>query len=86
MRNRKKPHGDTYKFILMTLLREGPLDFSELEKRLTVLVNQFMLLGYAIIPNKLWLNEDYHYGKRKQRTKEDFDVRVECEDLIKKIK
>jgi len=86
MRNRKKPHGDTYKFILMTLLREGPLDFSELEKRLTVLVNQFMLLGYAIIPNKLWLNEDYHYGKRKQRTKEDFDVRVECEDLIKKNK
>jgi len=86
MRNRNKPRGDTYKFILMALLREGSLDFKELEKRLNILVNQFMILGYSIIPNKLWLIEDHHHGKRKQRTHEDFDVKVECEDLIKKNK
>jgi len=34
MKNRKQLHGDYYKFILMALLKEGPLSLKELEERM----------------------------------------------------
>lgn len=86
MKKRNHPRGDTYKFILMALLKEGPLDFKGLEERLTIFLNQFMILGYSIIPSKFWLDEDSRHRRRDRKPKKDFDVGIECEDLIKKNK
>ncbi|MEA2021783.1 MAG: cation diffusion facilitator family transporter [Candidatus Caldatribacteriota bacterium] len=86
MKKRNHPRGDTYKFILMALLKEGPLDFKGLEERLTIFLNQFMILGYSIVPSKFWLDEDSRHRRRDRKPKKDFDVGIECEDLIKKNK
>jgi len=86
MKKRDHPRGDTYKFILMALLKEGPLDFKGLGERLTIFLSQFMILGYSIIPSKFWLDEDRRHRRRDRKPKKDFDVEVECEDLIKKNK
>lgn len=86
MGNRKSPHGETYKFILMALLKEGPLDFKVLEEKLSIFVNQFMIMGYSIIPSKFWQDEDHHHKRRDRRSKTNFDFEIECEDLIKKNK
>ena len=86
MRNTKSPRGDTYKFILMALLKEGPLDFKGIGERLNIVISQFMILGYSIIPSKFWLDEDSHHRRRDRKPKKDFDVAIECEDLIKKSK
>jgi len=84
MKKRNHPRGDTYKFILMALLKEGPLDFKGLEERLTIFLNQFMILGYSIVPSKFWLDENSLHRRRDRKPKKDFDVGIECEDLIKK--
>jgi len=84
MKKRNHPRGDTYKFILMALLKEGLLDFKELEERLTIFLSQFMILGYSIVPSKFWLDEDSRHRRRDRKPKKDFDVGIECEDLIKK--
>lgn len=86
MKKRNHPRGDTYKFILMALLKEGPLDFKELEERLTIFLSQFMILGYSIVPSKFWLDEDSRHRRRDRKPKKDFDVGIECEDLIKRNK
>ena len=70
----------------MALLKEGPLDFKGLEERLTIFLNQFMILGYSIVPSKFWLDEDSRHRRRDRKPKKDFDVGIECEDLIKKNK
>jgi len=85
LRNRTKTHGDTYKFILMTLLKKGPLNFNQLEEQLTKFVNQFLFLGYSIIPAKIWLFENEH-KRRDNKQKEDFNLAIECKDLIQKGK
>jgi cation diffusion facilitator family transporter len=86
MKKRNHPRGDTYKFILMALLKEGPLDFKGIGERLTIFLSQFMILGYSIVPSKFWLDEDSRHRRRNRKPKKDFDVEVECEDLIKKNK
>ena len=57
MDKNRKTHGDIDRFILMSLLKEGPLDLKTLEEKLNLLINQFMLMGYSIVPSKFWKNE-----------------------------
>ena len=86
MDRRKKLHGDIDKFILMSLLKEGALNLKTLEEKLNLTVNQFMLLGYSIVPAKFWTDEKHRRKERKKRKKDEVDVERECNDLIEKKK
>ena len=86
MNRRKKMHGDIDKFILMSLLKEGALNLKTLEEKLNLTVNQFMLLGYSIVPAKFWTDEKHRRKERKKRKKDEVDVERECNDLIDKKK
>ena len=86
MDRRKKMHGDIDKFILMSLLKEGALNLKTLEEKLNLTVNQFMLLGYSIVPAKFWTDEKHRRKERKKRKKDEVDVERECNDLIEKKK
>jgi len=86
MDRRKKMHGDIDKFILMSLLKEGALNLKTLEEKLNLTVNQFMLLGYSIVPAKFWIDEKHRRKERKKRKKDEVDVERECNDLIEKKK
>lgn len=62
-------HSDTSRFLLMVLIKEGPLTLKELEKRLFLFISQFGL---------------EHGQKRYQNHREAFDVTAEIEQLVRK--
>lgn len=98
MKNRKQLHGDYYRFILMALLKEGPLSLKELEKRTFAFVYHFHGFGYSLheeVEKKVssFLSrfgyqpqEDSSAKMKKWREKheEQIDVELECSDLIEK--
>jgi hypothetical protein len=45
---KRRHHGDFYKFILLALLKKGPLDLNELERMKSVLVSQFEMVSTEI--------------------------------------
>jgi Co/Zn/Cd efflux system component/predicted transcriptional regulator len=89
---KRRRHGDFYKFILLALLKKGPLDINDLEKMKSILVSQFEMVGTefgARIVSSLFSK----FGRpavvrrnRVQRDKsdQDIDIKFECVNLQKK--
>lgn len=97
MRNRERRRRHFHEFILMILLKEGALGLQELEEKMLLLVRQFHLFGYHFaeeVKKKVfgflswfWYQppEDYlEIPKWQQEFEEQFDARLECNDLIEK--
>ena len=89
MSRKRRRHGDFGKFILLALMKEGPLDLDELEKMKSVLVSQFELVGTefgARILSSLFSRLGRPAVTRKSRVKSEqqIDVESECRDLQEK--
>ena len=83
-----KPKGhDIDRFILMRLLKEGPLNLKELEEKTNILFDQFFTFGinlaYNIIPLRIHLDKEL-YRRRDKKQERDFDAENGCGDLIKR--
>ena len=95
---RKHKRASFSRFILMVLLKEGPLNLKELEERTFIFVYHFHGFGYSLhaaVQKKLisflgWLGyrpqEDYSAKLKKWREKHEqqINVQLECKHLIEK--
>jgi len=95
---RKHKRASFSRFILMVLLKEGPLNLKELEERTFIFVYHFHGFGYSLhaaVQKKLisflsWLGyrprEDYSAKMKKWREKHEqqINVQLECKHLIEK--
>jgi cation diffusion facilitator family transporter len=96
MKNSEHPQGGYYKFILMALLKEGPLTLKELEEKTFTLAYHFHGVGYSLhelVEKKVFsyisgfghqIPEDHSRKMKKSREKyeERLDPGLECNDLV----
>ncbi len=95
MKNKNHPQGDYSKYILMALLKEGPLSLKELEEKTFAPVFHFHGFSYSIHKNLEPLFDffsrfkyqppDDNPAKMKEtqgKPEEQPDVKSECDDLI----
>jgi len=97
-RIRKHRRSDFQKYILVVLLKEGPLSLKELEERTFAFVYHFHGFGYSLheeVERKVysflsWFGcqpeEDYSARMKKWREKHEkqIDAELECKDLIER--
>jgi cation diffusion facilitator family transporter len=89
---KRRRHGDFYKFILLALLKKGPLDLNELESMKSVLVSQFEMVGTEF-GTRIVSSFFSKFGRpavirrnraQRERKDQDIDVKLECNNLQKK--
>ena len=93
MSRKRRRHGDFSKFILLALIKEGPLDLDELEKMTSILVSQFELVGTEFgtrIVSSLFSKFGRPAAVRSSRTKQkdsrqEVDIKSECRNLQEKV-
>jgi divalent metal cation (Fe/Co/Zn/Cd) transporter len=89
---KRRRHGDFDKFILLALMKEGPLGLHELEKMTSILVSQFEIVGTEFgtrIVSGLFSKLGRPAIVRKNRIKRErnekkIDIKLECRDLQEK--
>jgi Co/Zn/Cd efflux system component len=89
---KRRRHGDFGKFILLALMKEGPLDLHELERMTSVLVSQFEIIGTEFgtrIVSSLFSKLGRPAIVRRSRIKREkgeqqIDIKLECRDLQEK--
>ena len=92
MSRKRRRHGDFGKFILLALLKEGPLDLDALEKMASILVSQFELVGTELgtrlmssLFSKLGRPAAVRSSRAKRKdSKQELDVKLECQNLQEK--
>ena len=92
MSRKRRRHGDFDKFILLALMKEGPLGLHELEKMTSILVSQFEIVGTEFgtrIVSGLFSKLGRPAIVRKNRIKRErnekrIDIKLECRDLQEK--
>jgi cation diffusion facilitator family transporter len=89
---KRRRHGDFYKFILLVLLKEGSLDLAELEKKASILVSQFEMVG-AEFGTRIVSGVLSKFGRPavarrsrvdRKRSEQQIDIKLECRDLQEK--
>jgi divalent metal cation (Fe/Co/Zn/Cd) transporter len=89
---KRRRHGDFYKFILLVLLKEGSLDLAELEKKGSILVSQFELVG-AEFGTRIVSSVLSKFGRPaiirrsradKKKSEQQIDIKAECQELQEK--
>ena len=72
----KEQIDDKYRFILMVLLREGPLNSKELKDKWFLFTSHFRNFGLSIVPfiNPDKINQSRHYKK-------DIELRTNLDEL-----
>jgi hypothetical protein len=92
MSRKRRRNGDFNKFILLPLLKEGPLYLCKLEKMMSVLVSQFEIIGtesgtriVSSLFSKLGRPAIIRQRRKKrERSKQQIDLKLECHDLQEK--
>ena len=88
----RRRHGDFSKFILLALMKEGPLDLHELEKMTSILVSQFEIVGTEFgtrIVSSLFSKVGRPAIVRRSRIKQEkseqqIGIKLECSNLQEK--
>lgn len=92
MSRKRSRHGDFSKFILLALMKKGPLDLDELEKMKSVLVSQFEMVG-TDFGTRIVSNLFSKFGRpaavrrsraKRQESQQQIDVKLECRELQEK--
>jgi cation diffusion facilitator family transporter len=86
---KRSRHGDFSKFILLALLKSGPLDLVELENMVSILVSQFELIGKEFgtrIVSGFFSKVGRPAAARSSRARRkdstlDLDIKSECQNL-----
>ena len=89
---KRSRHGDFNKFILLALLKEGPLALDELENLASILVSQFEMVGMdfgtrivSSLFSKFWRPATIRLNRAKQKVRQqEIDVKSECRNLQEK--
>jgi Co/Zn/Cd efflux system component len=88
---KRSRHGDFGKFILLALMKEGPLDLDELEKMASILVSQFEIVGIEFgsrivsgIFSKFGRPAAIRPNRAKRKDSQQVDVKSECQNLQEK--
>jgi divalent metal cation (Fe/Co/Zn/Cd) transporter len=89
---KRSRHGDFNKFILLALLKEGPLDLDELKKMASILVSQFEMVGMEFgtrivsgLFSKFGRPATVRLDRAKQKvSKQEVDIQSECRNLQEK--
>jgi cation diffusion facilitator family transporter len=89
---KRSRHGDFHKFILLALLKEGPLDLDELKKMASILVSQFEMVGMEFgtrivsgLFSKFGRPATVRLDRAKQKvSKQEVDIQSECRNLQEK--
>ena len=92
MSRKRSRHGDFNKFILLALLKEGPLALDELENLASILVSQFEMVGMdfgtrivSSLFSKFWRPATIRLNRAKQKVRQqEIDVKSECRNLQEK--
>jgi Co/Zn/Cd efflux system component len=90
MSRRDHHHFDYYRFILIALLKEGPLSQQELVDRTTAMIDQFYTFGisfaFSILPrfgiNPYDMDDRREMRRREQDFKASEECAKECESLL----
>jgi len=89
---KRRRHGDFNKFILLVLLKEGSLDLDELEKKKSILVSQFEMVGTEF-STRIVSSVLSKFGRPaiirrsrvdQKKNEQQIDVKLECHDLQEK--
>jgi len=86
----RRRHGDFHKFILLALIKEGPLNLEELKRMTSIMISQFEIIGLQfrtrIISNflsKFGRPEAIRSSKSKREKDEpEVDINSECQKLL----
>jgi cation diffusion facilitator family transporter len=86
---KRSRHGDFNKFILLALMKEGPLDLDGLENMASILVSQFEMIGIEFgtrivsgIFSKFGRPAAVRSSRNKQKEiKQEVDIESECRNL-----
>jgi cation diffusion facilitator family transporter len=89
---KRSRHGDFNKFILLALLKEGPLALDEIENMTSILVSQFEMVGMEFgtrivssIFSKFGRPAAIRLNRAKQKVRQqEIDVKLECRNLQEK--
>jgi Co/Zn/Cd efflux system component len=89
---KRSRHGDFGKFILLALMKKGPLDLDELEQMVSILISQFELIGKEFgtrivlsIFSKLGRPAATRSSRSKQKdSTQNVDIKSECKILQEK--
>jgi Co/Zn/Cd efflux system component len=89
---KRSRHGDFGKFILLALMKEGPLDLDELEKMASILVSQFEIVGIEFgsrivsgIFSKFGRPAAIRPNRAKRKdSQQEVDIKSECQNLQEK--
>jgi cation diffusion facilitator family transporter len=89
---KRRRHGDFNKFILLALMKEGPLDLHELEKMTSILVSQFEIVGtefgtriVSSLFSKLGRPAMVRRSRiKREKSEQQIDIKLECRDLQEK--
>jgi Co/Zn/Cd efflux system component/predicted transcriptional regulator len=92
MKRERRRHGDFWKFILLALLKKGPLSLEDLEKLTSILVAQFEIVGMEFgtrivsgLFSKLARPAAVRSSKSKRKRDEpEVNVELECKNLFVK--
>ena len=91
MSRKRRRHGDFGKFVLLALLKEGPLDLDELEKMASILVSQFEIVGTEFgtrilsgFFSKFGRPAVIRPNRAKRKDSQQVDVKSECRNLQEK--
>lgn len=85
-------HGDFYKFVLLALLKEGPLKLRQLEDITKIMLSQFELVGVEF-GTRIVSSFFSKFGRpavirsnrnNRRRDELEIDIASECQDLLKK--
>lgn len=89
MSEKRSRHGDFRNFILLVLLKEGPLGLSEIDKKKSILTSQFEMIGtefgarvvsgfFSKFGRPAPLRSD---RVKRQEEKQQVDIEFECQSL-----
>jgi divalent metal cation (Fe/Co/Zn/Cd) transporter len=86
---KRRRHGEFNKFILLVLLKEGSLDLDELEKKKSILVSQFEIVGTEF-GTRIVSSVLSKFGRpavirrsrvNRKKSEQQIDIKLECRDL-----
>jgi hypothetical protein len=86
---KRRRHGDFSKFILLALMKEGPLDLDESEKMVSILISQFEMVGIGFgtrivssLLSKFGRPAAVRSSRDKQKeSKQEVDIKSEYQNI-----
>jgi cation diffusion facilitator family transporter len=90
LNGRRRRHGDFHKFILLALIKEGPLNLEDLERMTSIMISQFDIIGVQF-GTKIISSFFSKFGRpaairaskpKKEKDEPDVDINSECQKLL----